>query len=156
MYLDHRTNTLVPCDVHCFLFSRIIGYLTPKIIYFYYLKKYFLDQSIPKIFNFILKKEALVMCTATVPQVQWCSCVTLKVWLLQQKELFRQRSSERLTQLIKFLVIRMFFSANPKCASCIARHARVVSGAAKFISKLNYYIFGYFDPTNNFFDNKNK
>ena len=26
----------------------------------------------------------------------------------------------------------------------------------KFFSKFNYFIFGYFDPTNNFFDNKNK
>ena len=26
----------------------------------------------------------------------------------------------------------------------------------KFFSKLNYLIFGFFDPTNNFFDNKNK
>ena len=45
-------------QLQCFLFSRIIGQLTPKIIYFYYLKKYFLDQSIQKIFYLILKKEA--------------------------------------------------------------------------------------------------
>ena len=38
----------------CFLFSRIIGQLTPKNIYFHYLKKCFLDQSIQKniLFNF--------------------------------------------------------------------------------------------------------
>ena len=28
--------------------------------------------------------------------------------------------------------------------------------AVKFFSKLNYFIFGYFEPTNIFFDNKNK
>ena len=32
-----------------------------KIIYFYYLKIYFLDQSIQKIFYFILEKEALLL-----------------------------------------------------------------------------------------------
>ena len=32
----------------CFFFSRSIGQVTPKIIHFYYLKKYFLDQSIQK------------------------------------------------------------------------------------------------------------
>ena len=38
----------------CFLFSRDIGQLTPKIIYFHYLKKSFLNQSIQKnvLFNF--------------------------------------------------------------------------------------------------------
>ena len=43
----------------CFLFSRNIGWLTPKIIYLRYLKKSFLDQSIQKTFYLILKKEAL-------------------------------------------------------------------------------------------------
>ena len=28
--------------------------------------------------------------------------------------------------------------------------------SVKFFSKLNYFIFGYFDPTNNFFDTKNE
>ena len=28
--------------------------------------------------------------------------------------------------------------------------------AVKFFSKLNYFIFGFLDPTNTFFDNKNK
>ena len=28
--------------------------------------------------------------------------------------------------------------------------------ALKFFAKLNYFIFGYFDPTNILFDNKNK
>ena len=31
-----------------------------------------------------------------------------------------------------------------------------VSIPVKFLSKLNYYFFGYFDPTHIFFDNKNK
>ena len=44
----------------CFLFSRIIGWVTPKINYFHYIKKYFLAQSIQIIFYLILKKEALV------------------------------------------------------------------------------------------------
>ena len=44
----------------CFFFSRNIGQLTPKIIYFYYLKKYFLAQSNQYIFYLILKKEALI------------------------------------------------------------------------------------------------
>ena len=43
----------------CILFSRFIGELTLKIIYLYYLKKYFMDQSIQKMFYLILKKEAL-------------------------------------------------------------------------------------------------
>ena len=43
----------------CFLFSRIIGELTPTSIYFYYLKKIFSVSKYPKIFYFILKKEAL-------------------------------------------------------------------------------------------------
>ena len=43
----------------CFFFSRNIGQLTPKIIYFHYVIKYFLDQSIQKIFNLTLKTEAL-------------------------------------------------------------------------------------------------
>ena len=43
-----------------FFFSRNIGQLTPKIIYFHYLKKSFLDQSIQKKINLILKTEALL------------------------------------------------------------------------------------------------
>ena len=42
------------------LFSRNIGYFTPKTIYFYYLKKN-LDQSIQNTFYFVLKTEALDM-----------------------------------------------------------------------------------------------
>ena len=44
----------------CFFSSRKIGLVTSKIVYSYYLKKkYFLDQSIQKIFHLILKTEAL-------------------------------------------------------------------------------------------------
>ena len=39
---------LVAGELQCFLFSRNTGQLTPKIIYFHYLKKPFLDQSIQK------------------------------------------------------------------------------------------------------------
>ena len=49
----------------CFFSSRNIGQVTPKIIYFHYLIKYFLDQSIQKIFYLILKKETLLH-TSTV------------------------------------------------------------------------------------------
>ena len=48
------------CLLQCFPLSRIIGKVAPKIYYFRYLKKYFLDQSIQKIVYLILKKEALV------------------------------------------------------------------------------------------------
>ena len=61
-----------PCGLHrdkrsscsgeeqSFLFSRNVGWVTLKMTYFYYLKKYFLDQSIQKTFFSILKKEAAV------------------------------------------------------------------------------------------------
>ena len=44
---------------HCFLFSQNIGYLNPKIIYFYfhYLKESFLDESVQKILYLILKRK---------------------------------------------------------------------------------------------------
>ena len=44
----------------CCRFSRNIAEVTSKIIYFYYLKKKILGQSIQKINNTFLKKEALV------------------------------------------------------------------------------------------------
>ena len=34
--------------------------VTPKIVYFHYLEKTLLDQSVKKIFNLILKTEALL------------------------------------------------------------------------------------------------
>ena len=47
----------------------------------------------------------------------------------------------------------LYNSMSPTLVSLLAS----VSGApVKFSSKLNYFIFGFFDPTNNFFDNKNK
>ena len=46
-------------DHQCFFFSRNVGQGFPKIIIIYYLTKYFLDQSIQKTFNLILKTEAL-------------------------------------------------------------------------------------------------
>ena len=52
--------TLSDCHHQWFFFSRNIGELTLKIIYFHYLKKCFLDQSIQKRFYLILKKYALV------------------------------------------------------------------------------------------------
>ena len=56
---------LKPCNgstysgIQCFFFSRNIGKVTPKMIYFYYLKKYFPDQSIQKTLYLILKTAAL-------------------------------------------------------------------------------------------------
>ena len=38
----------------------------------------------------------------------------------------------------------------------VKRMSTLCSAAVTFFSKLFYFIFGYFDPTNNFFDNKNK
>ena len=53
-----------------FFFSQNIGLLTPKIIYFYYLNKYFLDQSIQKIFHLNLKTEALLASSvAVLPEI---------------------------------------------------------------------------------------
>ena len=39
-----------PSECQLLFFGRNIGQLTPNIIYFHYLKKRFLDQSIQKIF----------------------------------------------------------------------------------------------------------
>ena len=63
----HKTNTFrhvvafSAVDEQWFFFSRNIGHLTPKMIYFHYLIKCFPDQSIQKTFYLILKKEALWM-----------------------------------------------------------------------------------------------
>ena len=46
--------------LQCSLFRQNIGWVTPKIIHFHYLKTSFLDQSIQKIITSILKKEAMV------------------------------------------------------------------------------------------------
>ena len=48
------------CFKQCCFLSQNIGWLTPKIIYFHYLQKSFLEQSIQLLFYFILKTEALV------------------------------------------------------------------------------------------------
>ena len=50
----------------CLFFGRNIGQLTPKIIYFHHLRKYFLRQSIQKTFYLILKKEALIIARAEI------------------------------------------------------------------------------------------
>ena len=44
-----------------------------------------------------------------------------------------------------------YLSSKSKSLVCTS-----ASAAVKFFSKLNYFIFGYFDPTNIFFNNKNK
>ena len=48
----HAFRYRVTADNQCFLFSQIIGYITPKIIYFYYLKYIFWIKVSRK--NFIL------------------------------------------------------------------------------------------------------
>ena len=58
----------------CFFFSRNIGEVTLKIIYFHYLKKCFLDQSIQKIFYLILKTEALLGGSVGQPCLWRWSC----------------------------------------------------------------------------------
>ena len=56
--------------LQCFYFSRNIGYFTPKIIYFHYLKESFLDQSLQKMCCLILKTAALVdVCTVSAAWV---------------------------------------------------------------------------------------
>ena len=45
--------------VQCFCFRRIIGSLTPKIIHFHYLIKYFFGSKYPKNVYLILKADAL-------------------------------------------------------------------------------------------------
>ena len=41
--------------------SKVRRYITPKLIYFHYLEKYFLDESIQNIFYLFLNKEAPVL-----------------------------------------------------------------------------------------------
>ena len=55
--------TSVCCSryIQYFFLSRNIGQVTLEIIYFQYLKKHFLDQSIQQIFYLILETEALDM-----------------------------------------------------------------------------------------------
>ena len=55
-----RMQKYVSDRLQCFFYSRNIGLVTPNIYYFYYLTKYFLAQSIQKIWYFILKTEALL------------------------------------------------------------------------------------------------
>ena len=54
--------------MQCFYFSRNIGQVTPKIIYFYYLKIIFWIQVSKKTFHLILKTEALVACGTNVKE----------------------------------------------------------------------------------------
>ena len=63
-------GTLHSSCVQCFLFSRNIGEVTSKIIYFYYLKIYFPDRSIQKniSFNFEKGSTACVLYSSTACQ----------------------------------------------------------------------------------------
>ena len=56
----HCCSSIEHCD-QCFLLSRNIGKVNPTIIYFHYVKKYFLNQSIQNITYLILKKDALIV-----------------------------------------------------------------------------------------------
>ena len=59
-------------SLQCFVFSRNIGQVTPKIIYFHDLKKSYLDQSIQYVFNLILKTGAQVVYTLGHPKEWLC------------------------------------------------------------------------------------
>ena len=64
---------------------RNVGWLPPKNGYFHYLKKSFLDQSIQKIANLILQKEALALSQHGPVRLQFIQyCIT--EWLQQLKE----------------------------------------------------------------------
>ena len=74
-FLDAPANSINWCSSHLhvlnmhpfqwFLFSRSISYVTPKIIYFHYLVKYFLDQSIPPKKKRIRSREEVNNLTAS-------------------------------------------------------------------------------------------
>ena len=89
LMLDAQSALQAPCscgaqDIRSqwLFFGRNIGLLTLKVIYFHYLKIYFLDQSIQKICYLILKKEALsVVCMPLL-------CILLKC--TQQNRTFFQ------------------------------------------------------------------
>ena len=62
------------------IFSRNIAYVTPEIIYFYYLKKYFLDQSIQKINYLILKKNLTVSYNVNFEVYQLSTNLAIGCW----------------------------------------------------------------------------
>ena len=53
------------------LFIRNIGFVTPKIIYFHDVKKYFLDQSIQAIICLNMNTEALLTRLLGAATVSW-------------------------------------------------------------------------------------
>ena len=55
--------------LQCFLFSRSIGKVTPKISYFHYVQNNNLDRCIHKVFYLILKSEALINSARPVPSL---------------------------------------------------------------------------------------
>ena len=69
--IAHLRSSTAACTAatgvsQCFFHSRNIGYITPEIIYFYYLKKHiFSGSKYPKKVYLILKAAALV-CTIVV------------------------------------------------------------------------------------------
>ena len=90
------------------LFSRNVGLVTQKIIYFHCQKKPFLDPSIQKLFYFILKKEALfstpqplVMARASQPFIIHCMCFPAQAaWVetLSTQQEHTQRTSACITE----------------------------------------------------------
>ena len=89
-----------------FFFSRNIGQVTPKMIYFYYLKKQFLAQSIQKIFYLILKKDALTpncqVCLHTM-----CDCYKLSE-AIQKHHFQLLRLLHQLDDQFEHLIDQMF------------------------------------------------
>ena len=73
------------CPLQCFFSSQTIGKFTPKIIYFHYLRNYFLDQSNQKMFPLILKTEELVLCP---PALCSAFCVSADVSVTAPQNLF--------------------------------------------------------------------
>ena len=53
-----------------FFLRRNIGEVTPKVVFFHYLTKYFPDQSIQNTFHLILKTEALVVVSNSIDSVE--------------------------------------------------------------------------------------
>ena len=106
----------------CFFFSRSIGYVTPKIIHFHYLKKYFLDQSIQYIFLFIFENRS----TDAYVQVRY----------MQQSYLLKR--GQRMKHLVRrwyLLISDMLCTATHPFAQVCKRIGRVVHAAIERSSK---------------------
>ena len=93
-------------------------------MYFHYLKKYFLDQSIPKIFNLILKKEALITLLIAVPEQTLATLMTMTLlslfWICRSRSETQVMHVQTLTTLITMTLLNSF---------CICRSRSQTGGA---------------------------